>query len=157
VNVLRVVNTFDDSPNLVQMDVVQGMFNCLRPYLESLTVTNDPIGEPIGSVQLDEAFENCAKQRLYSANQIIPMDFGPGELEMIAWKMAKEREFQNAKCGYGSWDGETEYFTVAIPGLRPDYQNTKAWISNGEMRFARYNIPIGLTHPHFAKSDLQQS
>ncbi|KAN0119207.1 hypothetical protein V8E51_001415 [Hyaloscypha variabilis] len=116
VNVLRVVNTFDDSPNLVQMDVVQG--------------------EPIGSVQLDEAFENCAKQRLYSANQIIPMDFGPRELEMIAWKMAKEREFQNAKCGYGSWDGETEYFTVAIPGLRPDYHNTKAWISNGEMRFA---------------------
>ncbi|KAE9379840.1 hypothetical protein N431DRAFT_552160 [Stipitochalara longipes BDJ] len=119
-NVLRVVNTVGESLNLEQMDVVQGA--------------------TIGSVQLDEAFENSVKQRLYLANQLIPMGLQPQEFDQISWKMAKEREYQNAKCEYGAWDDETEFFTVAIPGLRRDYTNENAWISNGEMSFRRDEI-----------------
>jgi hypothetical protein len=51
--------------------------------------------------------------------------------------MAKGREYQNAKCEYGSSDDDTEYFTVAIPGLRPDYVNVNVGISRGEMMFRR--------------------
>jgi len=65
------------------------------------------------------------------------MGFQANQLEHIAWKMAKEKEFQNAKCGYGYLDCETEFFTIAIPGLRPDYENTNESISNGEMWFRR--------------------
>ena len=108
-------------------------------------LSNKPIGEPIGSVQLDTAFEESAKKRLHLANRTMPLGWQPRQLHSIAWRMAKEREFQNAKCGYGSWDNQTEYFTVAVPGLRPSYQNMDAEISNGEMRFRRYGILISLS------------
>jgi hypothetical protein len=71
------------------------------------------------------------------ANQITPIGFRPQELDDIAWKMAKGREYQNAKCEYGSSDDDTEYFTVAIAGLRSDYVNVNVGISNGEMMFRR--------------------
>lgn len=94
-------------------------------------------GATIGSVQLDTAFDTCVRQRLELANQITPTGLQTHEIEDIAWKMAKGREYQNAKCEYGSSDDDTEYFTVAIPGLRPDYVNMNAGISNGEMMFRR--------------------
>ena len=95
------------------------------------------LGGTIGSVQLDTAFENSVRERLELANRIMPIGFQPHEIEDIAWKMAKGREYQNAKCDYGSLDDDTEYFTVAIPGLRPDYVNVNVGISNGEMTFRR--------------------
>jgi len=88
-------------------------------------------------VQLDGAFEESAKRRLHLANQTIPLGWEPRQLYHIAWRMAKEREFQNAKCGYGSWDNQTEYFNVDVPGLRSSYENMDADITNGEMRFRR--------------------
>lgn len=94
-------------------------------------------GATIGSVQLDTAFETSVRQRLELANHIIPTGFQSQEIDDIAWKMTKGREYQNAKCEYGSSDDETEYFTVAIPGLRLDYVNVNAGISNGEMIFRR--------------------
>jgi hypothetical protein len=95
------------------------------------------IAASIGSIQLDIAFEDSVRQRLYQANQLIPMGLESHELDQIAWKMAQEREYQNAKSGYGSWDGEEEFFTVDIPGLRLDYVNQSALIANGEMKFRR--------------------
>jgi hypothetical protein len=68
---------------------------------------------------------------------MMPLEWQPQQLYHIAWKMAKEKEFQSAKCGYGSWDNQTEYFAVAVPGLRSSYENMNAGISNGEMRFRR--------------------
>jgi hypothetical protein len=85
------------------------------------------------SVSLTDA----PRQRLELANQISPAGFHPKEIGEITWKMAKGREYQNAKCEYGSSDDETEYFTVAIPGLRLDYVNINVGISNGEMMFRR--------------------
>ena len=98
---------------------------------------NPSLGGTIGSVQLDTAFEACVRERLELANRIMPIGFQPHAIEDIAWRMAKGREYQNAKCDYGSSDDDTEYFTVAIPGLRPDYANVNMGISNGEMTFRR--------------------
>lgn len=51
--------------------------------------------------------------------------------------MAKSKEYQNAKCEYGSSDDDTEYFTVAIPRLHREYVNENVGIKNGEMLFRR--------------------
>lgn len=71
------------------------------------------------------------------ANQTKPTGLSPKELDDIAWEMAKSKEYQNAKCGYGSWEDDTEFFTVAIPKLHRDYVNNDAGISYGEMKFRR--------------------
>jgi len=97
-------------------------------------------GATIGSVQLDTAFETSARQRLEMANRTIPTGFQSKELDDIAWEMAKSKEYQNAKCEYGSPDDDTEYFTVAIPRLHRGYLNENAGISYGEMRFRRDEI-----------------
>lgn len=60
------------------------------------------------------------------------------ELDDMAWEMAKSKEYQNAKCEYGSSDDDTEFFTVAIPRLPRGYVNESEGINFGEMRFRRY-------------------
>lgn len=94
-------------------------------------------GGTIGSVQLDTAFEEAALSRLEIANRTIPTGLQQKELEEIAWEMAKSKEYQNAKCEYGSSDADTEFFTVAVPKLDRRYVNENAGISYGEMRFRR--------------------
>jgi hypothetical protein len=71
------------------------------------------------------------------ANRTFPTGFQPKELDDIAWEMAKSKEYQNAKCEYGSSDDDTEFYTVVIPKLHRDYVNNHAGISYGEMRFRR--------------------
>jgi len=71
------------------------------------------------------------------ANRTIPIGFQPKELEDIAWEMAKSKEYQNAKCEYGSSDDDTDFFTVTIPKLHRGYVNNHAGISYGEMQFRR--------------------
>lgn len=99
-------------------------------------------GATIGSVQLDTAFETSVRERFDMADRTIPLGFGPKELDGIAWEMAKSKEYQNAKCEYGSSDDDTEYFTVAIPKLNRAYVNESAGISYGEMKFRRWAFPI---------------
>jgi hypothetical protein len=96
-----------------------------------------PQGATIGSVQLDRAFENSARERLEAANRTIPTGFQPKELDNIAWEMAKSKEYQNAKCEYGSSEDDTEFFTITIPKFHRGYVNNNAGISYGEMRFRR--------------------
>ena len=137
---LRVTNTAGGSLNLEQMDVVQGNYSLRCSSVVLYSACDHSAGATIGSVQLDTAFETCVRQRLDLANQIIPIGFQPEELDDIAWEMAKGREYQNAKCEYGSSDDDTEYFTVAVPRLRelrPDYVNMNVGIRNGEMMFRR--------------------
>lgn len=71
------------------------------------------------------------------ANRTISLGFPEAELDSIAWEMAKSKEYQNAKCEYGSADDDTPFFTVAIPKIHRGYFNEHAGISNGEMRFKR--------------------
>ncbi|KAF4629765.1 hypothetical protein G7Y89_g8382 [Cudoniella acicularis] len=119
--VLRVSNTGGKgSLSLEQMDVVQGA--------------------TIGSVQLDTAFEMSARERLEIADRTIPLRFQAKELDDLAWEMAKSKEWQNAKCEYGSWDDETPFFTVAIPKFDRTYVNDIAGINHGEMKFRRDEI-----------------
>jgi hypothetical protein len=101
------------------------------------TTPNFPQGATIGSVQLDTAFENSARNRLETANRTVPTGFQPKELDDIAWEMAKSKEYQNAKCEYGSSDDDTEFFTVTISRLHRSYTNNHAGISYGEMTFRR--------------------
>jgi hypothetical protein len=51
--------------------------------------------------------------------------------------MAKSKEYQNAKCEYGSSEDDTEFFTVTIPKFHRGYVNNHAGINNGEMQFRR--------------------
>jgi hypothetical protein len=95
------------------------------------------IGATIGSVQLDTAFENSVRNRLEIANRSVPMGLSEKELDDIAWEMAKSKEYQNAKCEYGS-DHDTEYYTVAVPKLARSYINEPEGVRLGEMKFRRY-------------------
>jgi hypothetical protein len=70
------------------------------------------------------------------ANRIIPTGFQPKELEDIAWQMVKSREYQNAKCEYGSSDDVTDYY-LAIPKIHRSYVNENVGIKYGDMRFRR--------------------
>lgn len=108
------------------------MFSTARSYM----LTYLP-GATIGSVQLDTAFENAVRERFDMADRAIPLGFGPKEMDDIAWEMAKSKEYQNAKCEYGSSEDDTECFTVAIPKLDRAYTNENAGISCGEMKFRR--------------------
>jgi hypothetical protein len=67
------------------------------------------------------------------ANRSIPLGI---DLEEAAWQMMKSREYQNAKCDYGSQD-DTDTFSVAIPNLNKAYRNDACAIFDGEMRFMR--------------------
>ncbi|KAG9239683.1 hypothetical protein BJ875DRAFT_538458 [Amylocarpus encephaloides] len=119
--VLRVTGTNGvGSLSLEQIDVVQGA--------------------TIGSVQLDTSFEMSARKRIDMANRTMPLGFHPKELDNMAWEMAKSKEYQNAKCDYGSSDDDTEYFTVAVPKLNRAYVNENAGITDGEMKFRRDEI-----------------
>lgn len=97
-------------------------------------------GATIGSVQLDTAFETAARTRLEKADETLPMGVEEKELDDMAWEMAKSKEYQNAKCEYGSSDDDTEFFTVAIPRLPRGYVNEIEGINFGEMRFRRYSF-----------------
>lgn len=119
-SVLRVTNTGGmGSLSLEQMDVVQGA--------------------TIGSVQLDTAFEESVRNRLELANRITPTGLQPKELDDIAWQMAKSREYQNAKCEYGSSDDVADYY-LAIPKIHRGYVNENVGIKHGDMRLKRNEI-----------------
>lgn len=77
------------------------------------------------------------------ANRHLPTGLHQKELEEVAWAMAKSKEYQNAKCEYGSSDDDTEFFTVAVPKLNRHYENQSAGISSGEMKFRR---PVSTCH-----------
>lgn len=105
--------TTTDSLSLAQMDVV--------------------LGTPLGSAQIDQKFEKLTLQRLREADANSPLGI---DLEDTAWQMMKSKEYQNAKCDYGSPD-DTPTFSVAVPKLDRSYGNEQAGIVNGEMVFRR--------------------
>lgn len=116
-----------------------------HPTSFQYSVPDQPLGATIGSVQLDNAFENAVQARLEMANRTINLGLQEKELDGIAWEMAKSKEYQNAKCEYGSSDDDTEFFTVAVPKIHRGYSNGNAGISNGEMRFRRSVSSLSIT------------
>ena len=116
-SVFRVQNTIGGSLSLKQLDVV--------------------FGATIGAAQLDTLFENAVLERLQCADRNIPM--GLTDLNAAAWEMRISKEYQNAKCDYGSEESlaDTETFAVRIPKLDPRYTNQQYEISRGDMYFRR--------------------
>lgn len=119
-SVFRVKNTIGGSLNLEQLDVV--------------------FGATIGAAQLDALFEDAVLERLQYANHASPM--GLADLNAAAWEMRISKEYQNAKCDYGSEESlaDTETFAVRVPKLDPNYTNQQYGISGGDMYFRREDL-----------------
>ncbi|OCK81384.1 hypothetical protein K432DRAFT_434183 [Lepidopterella palustris CBS 459.81] len=109
-----------------------GSINSLA--LEQLDVV---FGATIGSTQLDRLFEKATYERLRMVDLMAPMRLE--DLETTAWEMRLSKEYQNAKCDYGSPD-DTDMFSVAIPRLSRSYVNDHFGIRDGEMRVRRNEL-----------------
>ncbi|KAH9863883.1 hypothetical protein J1614_009815 [Plenodomus biglobosus] len=119
-SVFRVKNTFEGSLNVEQIDVV--------------------FGAHIGAAQLDSLYENAVSEKLQHANKMSPM--GLADINHAAWEMRISKEYQNAKCDYGSEESmaDTETFAVRVPKLDRAYENRKFGISGGDMHFRRDDL-----------------
>ncbi|KAJ4365462.1 hypothetical protein N0V95_000397 [Ascochyta clinopodiicola] len=119
-SVFRVKDTIGGSLSLEQLDVV--------------------FGATIGAAQLDTLFENAVLERLQDADQAIPT--GLPDLDAAAWEMRISKEYQNAKCDYGSEESmaDTDTFAVRVPKLDPGYTNEEYGISGGDMHFQRDHL-----------------
>lgn len=119
-SVFRVKNTVGGSLSLEQLDVV--------------------FGATIGAAQLDTLFENAVLERLRFADRNLPT--GLTDLNTTAWEMRISKEYQNAKCDYGSEESlaDTETFAVRVPNLDPRYTNQQYNISGGDMYFERDSL-----------------
>ncbi|KAF2267229.1 hypothetical protein CC78DRAFT_541886 [Lojkania enalia] len=119
-SVFRVRNTtsFGASMTLEQIDVV--------------------FGSTIGAARLDSLFEKFILDRLEAANRMAPL--GLLNLNQTAWEMRVGKEYQNAKCDYGSEESfsDTETFSIRVPKLDRSYVNAEHGISGGDMHFRRY-------------------
>lgn len=60
-------------------------------------------------------------------------------LSQTAWEMRISKEYQNAKCDYGSDESlaDTDVFSVRVPYLDKNYVNEEYGISGGDMEFRR--------------------
>ena len=94
-------------------------------------------GATIGSVQLDSLFESWLLERLQAANRLFSM--GLPDLGQTAWEMRVCKEYQNAKCDYGSEESlaDTDTFAVRVPHLDKNYVNEQFGIRGGDMHFRR--------------------
>ncbi|UPX13350.1 uncharacterized protein EKO05_0003863 [Ascochyta rabiei] len=119
-SVFRVKDTIGGSLSLEQLDVV--------------------FGATIGAAQLDTLFENAVLERLQHADQTIST--GLPDLDAAAWEMRISKEYQNAKCDYGSEESmaDTETFAVRVPKLDPGYTNQECGMSGGDMHFQRDHL-----------------
>ena len=90
-------------------------------------------GENVGSAAIDYEFELLVRIRLKEAHKFAGLDI---DAENAAWAMSKSWDFQNTKCEHGAPD-EAPTFSIAVPGLPPDYCNAAAGIQYREMHFAK--------------------
>ncbi|USP74597.1 hypothetical protein yc1106_01871 [Curvularia clavata] len=117
-SVLRVkgTNQLTSSLSLEQIDVV--------------------FGATIGAARLDSLFEQAVLDRLIAADKNSPL--GLPDLTKVAWSMRMSKQYQNAKCEYGTEESFTEEnFYVPIPELSKRYANAEYGISEGDMMFRR--------------------
>ncbi|KAI4920818.1 hypothetical protein J4E85_008933 [Alternaria conjuncta] len=119
-SVFRVKKTQDGSFSLEQIDVV--------------------FGATIGAAQLDSLYEKEVLRRLENADRLQPM--GLSDINQAAWEMRISKEYQNAKCDYGSEESlmDTETFAVQVPKLDKAYDNRECGISGGDMYFRRDDL-----------------
>lgn len=93
-------------------------------------------GATVGAAQLDSLFENAVLEKLESAYEMCSMDLD--DLQQTAWEMRICKEYQNAKCSFGSEESSTEEsFGVRIPRLDRSYVSEAYGIRGGDMIFKR--------------------
>lgn len=102
----------------------------------SLQQMDSVFGRSIGSTTIDSDFEDLALERLKAANRVRPLGI---DLIDTAWALAKSREYQNAKCDFGSPD-DTPIFSVPVVGLSATYANRQYGIENGAMIFSHQDL-----------------
>lgn len=116
-SVFRVLNRVGGSLSLKQLDVVFGL--------------------AIGAARLDSLFEAAVHERLEFANRSIPT--GLHNLSSAAYEMRISKEYQNAKCDYGSEESlaDTSTFAIRVPALDTSYTRPQYETSAGDMYFHR--------------------
>lgn len=97
-------------------------------------------GAIIGAAQLGYLFENAVLERLQLADRLMPT--GLHDLDSAAWGMRISKEYQNAKCDYGSEESfaDTDTFAARVPKLDPSYTYPQYEISGGDMYFQRDDL-----------------
>jgi hypothetical protein len=92
------------------------------------------LGEAIGSVRIDEAFQEEVERRL----KLIHFGDEGGPHRYAAHDMTKTH-FQPIKIKFGTEMQEKsgENITLRVPGVRRDYNDAEAKISNGRMIFTK--------------------
>ena len=94
------------------------------------------VGEAVGSVGIDEAFEREVNRRL----ELIRNDAVPSLPEYAAHEMTKGH-FQGIKSAFGSSLGDLDAM-LRVPGLPQDFNHEGAKIANGRMIFTQSVGPL---------------
>ncbi|KAF2403093.1 hypothetical protein EJ06DRAFT_472162 [Trichodelitschia bisporula] len=110
---------------------IQSVVNQLLSLKQLDVVT----GKNIGSVRIDEAFEDLVLARLEAANEAQSIGL---DLDMAAWQMMKSAQYQDAKCDFGSPD-DTNFF-VPIQGISTEHTSPQFGIQNGNMCISLYDL-----------------
>jgi hypothetical protein len=91
------------------------------------------IGESIGSVQIDNDFEELVRQRLSK------VDFRRGKINTgplaDAAHIMATGGFQDIKHKLGQPVAELEFYPINVPGLTLDFNDKGAGIEGGAMKF----------------------
>jgi hypothetical protein len=109
---LKIAEMAGSAITLTQLDVVRGRW--------------------IGSVNIDVAFEELMASRLKEADRVQPLGIDPDAAALL---LMKRKDFQNAKCDFGSPD-DPPLFSLPVPGVHPSYVNEPLNISQASIRFS---------------------
>ena len=131
-DILVVCDAGGGTTDLSALKVTDGAAGALS--LKQLKQLETVSGENVGSAAIDYGFELLARARLTEARSLVGLEV---DGENAAWAMAKSLDFQNTKCEHGAPD-ETPTFSIAVPGLPPDYCDADSGIEHREMLFRRY-------------------
>ena len=97
-----------------------------RLELQELTIVE---GQNVGSTSIDIAFEKMVEERLKFVH--------PKLDEQTAWSMMHSAEYIAWKCNFGKSDSlGLGLFAVTVPRVGTDFNNGRARIRNGKMRFS---------------------
>jgi hypothetical protein len=92
-----------------------------------------PIGRPIGSVQINDAFQEEVEKRL----NLINSEIKAGLSKYAAQDMTKKK-FETLKIEFGKREQKLlKEVKIRVPGLVPDFKHANAKISQGRMIFTQ--------------------
>ena len=87
----------------------------------------------VGSIQIDEAFQEAVRQRL----ELIPQHLFLANF--LPDHIARSIDFQTTKHGFGASNNSIDRFHFSVPGLPQHYTHVGAGLENGKLVFQRYD------------------